>query len=158
VKGELDRRKGSLTRIYNKLNQMKERIHANIKDIKKLFDHMKSVGEEERIDLRLKIRNALRELIDVITVFPAGYTPEVADRFKALAISRFPEIENDTKLLEKMDSYFEVRMEDKKYRRFMILFSNGAVRSIGPDADDVKTLEFEKIFQESQEMISTPFL
>ena len=40
----------------------------------------------------------------------------------------------------------------------MILFSNGAVRSIDPEAGDVETIEFEKIFSESHEVIATPFL
>ena len=87
MKDDLNRREIGLTRLYNRLTQTKQRIHANIKDIKKLFDYMSSASEEERINLRLKIRNSLRDLIDVITVFPAGYTPEVAERFKSLGNS-----------------------------------------------------------------------
>ena len=85
------------------------------------------------IDLRLKLRNEIRKLIDRIVIYPVGLhfvTREFAQ--KALEdLSVF--FQEGTKEYSDIKKYYHDRLEHpKEFRLFKIFFKSGSVRTIYP--------------------------
>ena len=69
-KVELEKEKTAQNRSIDKIVQSNQSTEEQLKDVKELIDLMDKLEGQERIELRLKLRNQLRRLLAKIRVFP----------------------------------------------------------------------------------------
>jgi hypothetical protein len=123
------------------LSNEKKDTEIKLEDLKKLFSFMESKEGDELIDLRFNIRTKLRDLIEAIIVYPVGYTSEyIKKNIEALPLIEPGISEN---MILYMENHFKSKMNDKKFRSFMIVFSTGVVRAVEPMTDLPFTFEID---------------
>lgn len=85
------------------------------------------------IDLRLKLRNEIRKLIDRIVIYPVGLH-FVTHEFAQKALEDLSEFfQEGTKEYSDIKKYYHDRLEHpKEFRLFKIFFKSGSVRTIYP--------------------------
>jgi DNA invertase Pin-like site-specific DNA recombinase len=136
--------KEELEHQLNELRNSKHEAKTHIKALKELLLFLEREKGEKLLDVRLKLRAELRQLIDKIVVFPASYTSDekiksFLDLESKWLRSKNPgmgqsELASKIKQIEKQ---LKERQIDKKWRGFTINFKNGNFRVVTPQIDDL---------------------
>jgi len=139
-KDELESNKKELESSVFKLESISKNTEIHIKEINELFDYMNDLTGNELIDIRLKLRSKIRQLIDHINIYSSGY-PKITSEFIENAMKDLhaePELETIKSELEKRISTIAI-----------IHFKSGAIRSVKKDNlifdfDNIKGLIYSK--------------
>jgi hypothetical protein len=137
--------KEELEHQLNELRNSKQEAKTHIKALKELLLFLEREKGEKLLDVRLKLRAELRQIIDKIVVYPAGHI--TSDETIKLLIeyetkwlkSKNPEITEDEIAFEinRIETQMQERRIDKNLRSFIIYFKNGNYRVVTPDLDDL---------------------
>jgi len=140
----LTNQKKELEHQLNELRNSKQEAKTHIKALKELLLFLEREKGKKLIDVRLKLRAELRQLIDKIVVFPASYTSDekiksFLDLESKWLRSKNPEMSEDelASKLKRIENQLRERQVDKKWRGFTINFKNGNFRVVTPQLDDL---------------------
>lgn len=111
-----------------------ENVQLSLDSQRELLNFLESEKADKKvIDIRLKLRNEMKKLIERIVVYPAGtvhITPEYANKALKDLSEFYPE---GTVEYEYLKNNYQYRLEHpKEFRSFKILFKSGSIRSICP--------------------------
>ena len=136
--------KEELEHQINELRNSKEGAKTHIKALKELLLFLEREKGKKLIDVRLKLRAELRQLIDKIVVFPASYTSDekiksFLDLESEWLRSKNPEMSKSelASKIKQIEKQLKERLIDKKWRGFTINFKNGNFRVVTPPLDDL---------------------
>jgi DNA invertase Pin-like site-specific DNA recombinase len=116
------------------LSQASDKIRKQLHSVDQLWEYMHSVAEEDRIDVRLRLRDRLRQLIKVIHVGPVGVirmTPELVEESMREQIDMKPELEGSD-ALEKIKEEYTNAIDNKELRWYLVVHEGGIYRSLSP--------------------------
>ncbi len=133
-KEKLEDEKKSLHGKIDSLSQLSDNFEMTIEDLKGLFTLMETVQDEERIILRMKLKNELRSLIERIDLYPYGFPNrkegEIARDLEVI-FETYPEMRG-TEETERVVAAMRARIGNKDYRLYQVLFKGGSRRSLMP--------------------------
>ena len=136
--------KEELEHQINELRNSKEGAKTHIKALKELLLFLEKEKGKKLIEVRLKLRAELRQLIDKIVVFPASYTSDekiklFLDMESKWLRSKNPEMGQSelASRIKRIENQLKERQVDKKWRGFTINFKNGNFRVVTPQIDDL---------------------
>jgi hypothetical protein len=107
---------------------------------------MKEHTGDELIDIRRRLREELRGLIDRVDVYPVGRSPMTEERIPVLisaVLDVYPDMAG-TEELQKLESELRSRIENKDMRQFNIHFKGGSWRVITPVKPYKLVLDFDR--------------
>ncbi len=133
---------------------IRENAQERIENVKQLTEHMRKLKDEGEmdtlIDVRFRLREALRKLIENIKVYPVGYGTFVEKKTAIETIEQAikkatKEAKNDPHLTNDMIEYVKdecySRIENRYYRFFEIYFEGGAAKRVCPNSSPELTLD-----------------
>lgn len=130
----LNQKMDNLKQQINRLSRSFEDTQATLDSLKKLFGFINTAKTEKLIEIRLKLRNELRTLINKIEVFPEGL-----NRFTMLSAKKalkdismvIPKGSEDYKQIEE-DLQHRIE-KPRDFRSFKINFTTGSFKVIIPE-------------------------
>ncbi len=136
--------KEELEHQLNELRNSKQEAKTHIKALKELLLFLEREKGKKLIEVRLKLRAELRQLIDKIVVFPASYTTDekiksFLDLESKWLRSKNPEMGQSelASKIKQIENQLKERQIDKKWRGFTINIKNGNFRVVTPQLDDL---------------------
>ncbi|ACM19084.1 resolvase-like serine recombinase [Geotalea daltonii FRC-32] len=127
----------------NQLSHKQTTIEQSIQGLKELYQFIGSVPAEQAIDVRMKLRGEIRQLVERIDVYPVGYMPsnstintayEMEVDFAAQKAGGLS-IEAADQSATRLTDYFN-NLKDRNNRFFIIRFKNGNYRMITPSPNE----------------------
>lgn len=119
-----------------------ERADGGLSSVQELIDFMNSgIASEELLDLRLRLRNEIRNIIDRVDVYPVGrpkWTPELVKRFLDTTKELIPAKERET-----VKAQIEGYIDNKKLCVYELHFRSGAVRVIEPFGEPELKIDYD---------------
>ncbi len=144
----LTKKKDHAEQTILELTHTREDAGEKVHNIKELIEFMKTQKGQRLFDVRLKLRNELRGLIEQINVFPVGnprITPEYVQAQVQVLRDNFRE---DTKGLDesisRYESYWSRGIDNKDLRQFSIFFKGGSFRTIRPPSCAKLTVDYDR--------------
>jgi DNA invertase Pin-like site-specific DNA recombinase len=132
-----DRLENGKSKIDTKIEHLSnaaETIEQQLQSIEQFWDYMQTVSDEGRIDIRLRLRDKLRQLIREITVYPVGpalMTCELVEEGIRAVLDVQPEL-RDTDELEKFRAVLENKIDKKREQVYLVKFEGGSYRWLAP--------------------------
>jgi hypothetical protein len=130
---ELEAEISALESRHAQLSNKPESFIESIESIKRLERLLEKASENKAVDIRLKLRQVLKGLIEKIVIYPEGmprYTPEAAERALQDLSTIFPDGTEENQWLK---DYLKRQIDNPKgYRLFSIHFTTGTRRVIRP--------------------------
>jgi len=123
------------------LSTIKEDTATKLFGLKTFYETLNSANYQERIDLRIKIRSKLRELIDYIEIFPNGYTEKWIDSLIEMNKKQDPNFNQE--VLSNIKEYFQTRNKEVKESIVIINFFSGTRRTLYPEVNNRQAEDFE---------------
>lgn len=131
------------------LSKLFENTEARLDSVKKLIEFFKNTGDDKtdprRIEVRLKLREEIRRLIDRIDVYPLGsprFTAESAEKALQDMALVCPEGTGDYERIKE-----QLRLHVEKAKDFLTItvhFSTGSKQTLHPRQQPVLTTEWDK--------------
>lgn len=117
---------------------------AQLESLRELLSYLKESNGDELIDVRRRLREALRGLIDKIEVYPVGRIPVTEERIKG-GIKAILDVHPDTSAeeLEQMETWLRARIENRDLRQYTIHFKGGSMRTIVPATSQKLVLDLD---------------
>lgn len=119
---------------------------AKLESLRQLLAFLKERSGDELIDIRRRLREELRGLIDRIDVFPVGRPAMTEERIPesiAAVLDVQPELAG-TEELKQFEAQLRSRIENKDLRFYYIHFKGGSWRIIDPAKPHKLSLEFDR--------------
>ena len=130
------------------LLQMEQDTEKQLKSMTELMDLMDSLDGQERIELRIKLRGAIRKLIDYILIFPFGQhrwtEAELEEHGEEMVDDLLHQGWEEAKINQYIDKVVD-SIDNMAYRSYLIKFRSGAVRVIKPRLDDKLAMDIERV-------------
>ena len=146
-KKNLERQRKEKETEFEKLSSAGESTQAKLKSMRDLFDQMEKERGQELVDLRTRLREVIRRLINEIIVYPVG-NPRWTEKDLA---------ENGQEILdelryqgwkeEQITAYIEKAfdaIDNTNYRTFAVHFDGGGVRIIKPNLENQLAVDIER--------------
>lgn len=130
----LEEQQGRVQSEITQLSKATETIERQLESIEQLFDYMQSASKEKLIDVRLRLRDKLRQLIRKIDVYPVSpeiMTPELVEEIIQAALDEKPEM-SDTDELDKFRRELEDKIDNKEEQVYSVVFEGGSCRMLAP--------------------------
>lgn len=115
---------------------------TQLASMRELLTFLQERKGEELIEVRRRLREELRGLIERIDVYPVGrilMTPERTEHAVKEIIDSFPDVDENW-----FRTRFESMIDNKNLRRFAIYFKGGSIREIVPATDEKLMMEFDR--------------
>lgn len=115
-----------------------------LESLRELLSFLRERKGPELIEVRRKLREELRELIDNIEVFPVGryiWTDEKVQQALSAVIEVEPNMSKEK--LEQLETDLRSRIENKELRQYNIYFKGGSWRVLKPVTSHKLTLDFD---------------
>ncbi|MGE5581464.1 MAG: recombinase family protein [Bacillota bacterium] len=130
-----------LEREVKQLSSAQEDTETRLESMRELLSFLRERKVPELIEVRRKLREELRELIDRIEVYPVGryiWTEEkIQEALTAMQSLTKPEE------LEKIETELRSRIENKELRQYNIYFKGGSWRVLKPTTAQKMTLDLD---------------
>ena len=106
---------------------------------------MKDRTGTELIDVRRRLREELRSLIDRIDLYPLGRVPMTPERVNEI-MDAFQDVlpEMVEKELQQAEADLKARINNKELRQFNILFKSGSFRTLEPANPQKLSIDFDR--------------
>jgi len=118
----------------NKVKTSKRDIRAQIKSVRELSDLMNKITGQERAELRLKLRDRIRRLIEWIDIYSVGYPLWTEDLIKE-TITAVLEVDKDLKNTDKiitLQNKLKEKIDNKDECVLRINFRTGSLVLLRP--------------------------
>ena len=97
--------------------------------MRELMEFLRTANGEELIDLRRRLRQELRNLIDRVEVFPVGHKPMTMDRVNEMiaAVLDVPREMAGTEELGRVEASLMARIDNRDLRTYVVYFKGGNI-------------------------------
>lgn len=129
-------------REVKQLSQVEEESEIQLESLKELLTFLRESSGPELIDVRRRLREELRGLIDRIEVFPIGRT--IWTEFKVQQALTAIKSYTKTKDFGKIEADLLNRIENKEFRTYEIHFKGGSFRILRPGTPQKLSLDWNK--------------
>jgi hypothetical protein len=130
-----------LSQEIDRISRAQTDTGAQLESLRELMDYMQTASGDELINVRRRLREALRGLIDRIDVYPVGRVPMTESRL-AEALQAILDVHPEEP--EQTESWLRLRIENKDLRQFNIDFKGGSMRLITPAASEKLPLDLDR--------------
>lgn len=123
-----------------------EDTQARLDSVRELLTFLREGSGDELIEVRRRLRQELRGLIDRIDVRPVGLLPMTTERVKemiAATLDIYPEMAG-TEELERVEADLIDRIENRDLRTYTIHFKGGSFRTLTPATPHTLSLDFDR--------------
>ncbi len=131
-----------LSHEIERLSRTNEVTETRLESLRELLTFLKEHAGDELIDIRRRLREELRGLIERIEVYPVGLllmTPERVEKALKEIMDSFPDIDK-----EWFKARFESQINNKKLRKFIIHFKGGSIRTLEPATAEELVMELDR--------------
>lgn len=144
-KQTLEKEAKELKRELESVSRAAEGTRERLESLSHLFDAMRTAEQKQRIEIRLRLRQELRSLINRIDIYPGGrplWTPELVEKaLKDMAMVFSPGTEDYARIEEELRQRVA---NPKDFLLFTIHFATGSKRTLHPKQQPVLTMEWDK--------------
>ena len=118
---------------------------AKLESLRELLTFLKDRTGTELIDVRRRLREELRSLIDRIDLYPLGRVPMTPERVNEI-MDAFQDVlpEMVEKELQQAEADLKARINNKELRQFNILFKSGSFRTLEPANPQKLSIDFDR--------------
>jgi DNA invertase Pin-like site-specific DNA recombinase len=131
----------------HQLLQVEQDTEKQLQSMAELLELMGSLDGQELIDLRTRLREAIRRIIDTILIFPVGQhrwtEKELAEHGNEIVDELLHQGWEKEKVNEFIDTAFD-SIDNTDYRSYFIRFKSGAERVIKPRLDKKLSVDIER--------------
>jgi DNA invertase Pin-like site-specific DNA recombinase len=134
------------------LSKASESIEEQLQSIEQLLDYMQSASKEKLIDVRLRLRDKLRQLIQKIIVYPVGpaiMTPELVEEGIQAVLDVQARLKGTDKI-EKFREELEKKIDNKEEQIYRLEFEGGSYRWLKPYDEPPLMVEIDSNTGESR--------
>ena len=118
---------------------------ARLQSLQELFICLRDRTGEELIDIRRRLREELRGLIERIIVYPVGriqMTTERVNEMLGAVHDVIPDMPG--KELQHVEADLKTRIGNKELRKFIIIFKSGSMRTLLPAKPQKLAIDFDR--------------
>lgn len=122
-----------------------EDTKARLESMRELLEFLRTPSGEGLIDVRRRLRQELRNLIERIEVFPVGRNPMTVGRVKemiAAVLDVHPEMAG-TEEVKLVEASLIARIDNRDLRSFIVYFKGGSIRILDPATPHKLSLEID---------------
>lgn len=134
-----------LTQEIDRQSRAQNDTGTQLESLRELLDYMKESSGDELIDVRRRLREALRGLIEKIEVHAVGRVPMTEERVKG-ALNAMLDVQPNmsAEVLEQMENWLRSKIENRDLRQYTIHFKGGSIRTIVPATSDKLVLDLDR--------------
>ncbi|MBC8080900.1 MAG: recombinase family protein [Gorillibacterium sp.] len=118
---------------------------AKLESLRELLSYLRERTGEELIDIRRRLREELRGLIDRIDVYPLGHKPmteELVKEMLAAVLDVSPEMDEEEQ--QRVEAGLKAQIDNKALRQYNIFFKGGSIRMLQPTASNKLVVDFDR--------------
>ncbi len=126
-------------------SRSKDEVRARLESMQELLSFLQERDGDELIDVRCRLREELRSLIEWIDVRPVGQLPmteELAERMLKAALDVHSDMSK--KEQKELEADLAARIENRDFRDYVIHFKGGSICTIVPTTPHKLALDFDK--------------
>jgi hypothetical protein len=134
-----------LSQEIERLSRFQDEAGARLESLRELLLFLRERDGEELIEVRRRLREELRGLIEKIDVRPVGRVPmteKLAKRMTRAVLDVYPEINNRERV--RLEKELASRIENRELRDYIIYFKGGSISTIAPATPRKLALEFDR--------------
>ena len=118
---------------------------AKLESLRELFIFLKERKGDELIDIRRRLREELRILIERIDIYPLGRKPMTEELVREMMVAVLdisPELEKAER--HQMELELKAQIDNKDLRQYNVFFKGGSIRMLQPATPQKLSIDFDR--------------